>query len=196
MRTQVSLPRLLSTAALIGALATVSACGSDDGDKGSDSSSTDGTTAPTGDDETDTASGGLIDVCTEITADEAGAIVGGTVTHEDVPGGGCNFAQDDPRKPSVSFTATAYDDANGGFEAAITGVSGVLQGDGGGPVDGVGEEAYVKTGTTGGENQQGGGLVRVGGTLVQVTYLQGDGQSADVVKEKVVAALTLAAGKI
>ncbi|MFL6159018.1 MAG: hypothetical protein ACJ72D_23265 [Marmoricola sp.] len=193
MRPNRTLTTMATALALTAALGGLAACGSDDSKNASDAPGS--TTAPKND-ETEKSSGGLVDICTKVTDEEIATVLGGPVTREEVPGGGCTFNQEDPRDPSLSLSSSAYDEGNGGFEGATAGVSSVLQGPDGGPVDGIGEEAYVKAGTTGGETLKGGGIAHVGGTLVQVTYLQSGDMTADAVKQKVVAALTLAVGKI
>jgi hypothetical protein len=198
MRATRTLTQLATAVALTAALTGVAACGADkDSGAKAGSSGGDGTTAPTKGGGSDTASGGAIDVCTKVTDDEIAKIVGSAVTREEIPGGGCSFSQDDLRAPSISLNSSAFDEGTGGFDGAVSGVSGVIQGDGGGPLDGVGDEAYAKTGTTpGGSSQQGGGVVHVGGNLFQVTVLQGNGLSAEVVKGLVVDTLNLVATKV
>lgn len=182
------------------ALAVLAGCGGSD----SDDSKADAPGSPASTstvllgsgDETDTASGGLIDICTEVSEAEIAAIVGGPVTREAVPGGGCNFSQEDARAVGISLASSAYDEGTGGFDAAVSGVSGTIEGSTGGPVDGIGEEAYAKTGTVfGGSNQQGGGVVHVGANLFQVTLTQAKGLSATAVRAIVVDTLTLVATK-
>lgn len=195
MRPTRTLTRLAVAVALVGALGTLAACGSDDSGTPT-GTPTDGTSAPSGD-ETDTASGGLVDICTKVTDDEVADLVGGPVTRKDVPGGGCTFDQEDPKAFSVSLSSSALDPGNGGFEGAVTGVSSQFEGDGGGALDGVGDQAYAKTGTVMGSGTlKGGGLVLVGGTLVQVTVLQGNELPAEKVQAVVVDTLNLVATKL
>ncbi|RNL65054.1 DUF3558 domain-containing protein [Nocardioides marmoriginsengisoli] len=187
--------RTLTTLALLAAVTTgLTGCGSDD--KSSDSGKPNtGTVAPT-DDKTDETDSSTSDICAAVTDDEIEAIVGAPITREEIPGGGCTFNQEDLRAAGISLNTTPYDESTGGFDAAISGVSATLDGTGGGPVDGIGEEAYVKTGTAmGGSSQQGGGLVHVGNILVQVTVIQGAGLSAEKVEAMVVDTLKLVAEK-
>lgn len=187
--------RTLTTIALLAALTTgLTACGSDDKSSSSGDKSN-GTSAPSTDptDETDTSTS---DICEVVTDDEIKAIVGAKVTRKEIPGGGCSFDQEDLRAAGISLNTSPYDESTGGFEAAISGVSATLDGDAGGPVDGIGDEAYAKTGTAmGGSSQQGGGLVHVGDILVQVTVIQGEGLSAEKVQAMVVDTLNLVASK-
>jgi hypothetical protein len=194
------LPRTLSTVAVLAALITLSACGSDDEPSSGDpdtstvAPNSDAPSTDPADDETDTATS---DACTIVTDDEISGIVGGKVTREAVPGGGCTFNQEDARAVSISLNTSAYDEGTGGFDGAVTGMSAQFEGAPGAAVDGVGDEAFAKTGTTmGGSNQQAGGIVHVGGTLVQVTLIQGNGLSADKVKAIVIDALKLVASKL
>lgn len=188
----------VAAVALVAALGTMSACGSDDSSDATDSGDTSSSGNPAaGDDETDTASGGLIDICTLVTDEEIGEILGGPVTREEIPGGGCSFDQEDLRAPSVDLNSSVLDEGNGGFDGSVSGLSAQFEGEPGAAVDGIGDQAYAETGTVmGGENQQGGGLVRVGSSLFQVGLVQGVGLSADEVQTLVVNTLTLMATKV
>lgn len=140
------------------------------------------------------ASSGPSDVCSSVTGADIDAIVGGTTTVAMDPSGGCVFSQDDPRAPSVALAASAYDEENGGFEAASFGVTSVIEGEAT-SVD-LGDEAFLVVGPSlGGDNEQGGGLIRVGGTLVQVTIIQGNGLSTPVVTGLLTDVLALVADR-
>lgn len=137
-----------------------------------------------------------IDICAKVTPEEIAAILGGPVTRKDVPGGGCDFSQDDPRAPSVGLAGSSYDEGTGGFDGAVTGIKGVLEGTDDQAVEGVGTEAFIATGTAmGGENQQASGVVHVGDSLVQVTVIQGKGLPADQVRGLARDLLALSASK-
>lgn len=195
------LPRTLTCLITAAALAALAGCGSEDADTPASSSSS--SSAPSsgpssaGGDEADNASGGLIDICNLVTDAEISDLLDGKVTKEEVPGGGCNFSnEDNPRAASLQINASVIDDGAGGFEGSIAGLEGVLQGAGGGAVEGVGDQAYVKTGTfAGSEFVRGSGLVRVGTTAVQVDLSPNEGTSAKDVRAIVVDALTLVASK-
>lgn len=189
--------RPLTSIAVLAALVALSSCGSDDADPPAGSSDpTTSTSTGASDDETDASSGGLVDICTAITVADVAAITGAPVTVEDVPGGGCNFEQEDPRAPSVSFFSSAYDEGNGGFDGAVAGVTGVLQDSVGGEVSGIGDRAFVATGQNpGGSAHQGAGLVLVGGTLTQVGVQQGNDLSQAKVKAMIEDAVKLVASK-
>lgn len=138
----------------------------------------------------------VLDICATVTPEEIGAILGGPVTRKDVPGGGCDFSQDDLRAPSATLVASSYDEGTGGFDGAVTGIKGVLEGTDDQAVEGIGTEAFIATGTAmGGENQQASGVVHVGDSLVQVTVVQGKGLPADQVRGLVRDLLALSAGK-
>lgn len=189
--------RSLTTLAVLAALASTTACGSDDASTGSSGTPT--TSAPSGttSEPTDSPAATTSDICTVVTDDEISGIIGKPVTREEVPGGGCTFNQEDPRATSISLGSDVYDEANGGFDGAVTGMTAQFEGAAGAEVAGVGERAYTKTGTTmGGSNTQGGGLVLVNGVLVQVTLIQGEGLSAAKVTTLLVDTLKLTAGKL
>lgn len=195
------LPGSMLALVVTGSLAVVGLVGCGDDSSSKDTSKGVSATSVTSNDAgdtSDTASSGsgdekAVDVCTQLTADEVGAILGGVVTAEDVPGGGCNFSQDDPRAPSVAFNTSSESDA-GGFETATYGVTSVIEGDKE-SVD-IGDQAIVVIGTAlGGSNQQGGGLTQVGDSLVQVTLTQGTGLAAEQVKGLTTQLVQLAADK-
>lgn len=181
--------RTLTTLAALAALTVPAACGADESPT---AEVTDGTTLPTGEDDA-----AVLDVCALVTEAEVSEVLGGTVTSEEVPGGGCNFSnEEDPRAASVQIVASVLDEGAGGFEGSVSGVSGVLQGDDGGALDGIGDQAYAKTGTFGDSDfVRGSGLVRLGTTVVQVDLSPNAGTAAADVKAVLVDALTLVASK-
>lgn len=142
-----------------------------------------------------TADGGsALDVCDSIDTAAVASILGADVEVEAVPGGGCRYAQSDPRAPSATFDSTTHTAANGGYDAAKSGMTGLIDGT---PEDltGIGDRAVIVVGTSmGGDNQQGGGLVLANGTLTQVTLTQGTGLTVDQVKTMTTDLLALAAG--
>lgn len=179
--------------AIIAVLATLTlaGCGTEEGESPTGTTS-DRTTQSGGEDAST-----VLDICSLVTEAEVSSVLGGSVTSEEVPGGGCNFAnEDDPRAASLQVVASALDESTGGFEGSIAGVSGALQGDAGAPVDGVGDRAYLKTGTFGGSDfVRGSGLVQIGSTVVQVDLSPDEGTSATDVEAIVLNALELVAGK-
>ncbi len=159
------------------------------------------TTTSTGDDSTEEPDDGTdseaLDVCAELTPEEVGTAIGvDGLTVQQVPGGGCNFFDsEDPVQPSVVFNQVAVDDANGGFDALMGGVTATIQGDTT-ELDGVGDRAFVVVGTLGGGSAlNGGGAVQLGDVGVQVTFLQGIDLPAEDVLQRVSDALALVAGK-
>lgn len=188
-RTIAGLTLALSLTALVG-------CGSSGSSKSSDtkgSSGLDTTTAGNG--STGGAKGTFTDVCTKITTDDVGAIVGATVTMQKVPGSGCNFTQDDPRAAGVTFNSSSSSTANGGYESAKSGLTSVIDGEAK-DLDGVGEKAFMEAGPAlGGSSIQGSGLVQVGPTLVQVTVIQSSEMSQEDVEALTKKLVELAAAK-
>lgn len=134
------------------------------------------------------------DICSAVTAEQVGeALETEGLVADVLPGFGCGFSSDDPRLPSVTLAEVPVGGGNGGFEGFR---GGVALGLGGEPetVDGVGDEAFVVTGTVGGGSSvTGSGGVRLGEVAVQVTLLQSSGLSADDVRRLTVAVLTLVA---
>lgn len=180
--------RTLTTVALLAALASLTACGAEETPT---AEVTDGTTLPTGEDDT-----AVLDICMLLTEAEVGEVVGGAVTKQDQPGGGCAFDQEDPRATSLAFAATPYDEGTGGFDGAVSGVTALIDGTDDQEVPGVGTRALVAVGTMmGGDAQKAAGLVHVADSLVQVTLLQGGTLSADAVRTIAIDALELVAGK-
>ncbi|SDD73538.1 hypothetical protein [Nocardioides lianchengensis] len=178
--------RTLPALALAAALAVLTSCGGDESSGSSGSSSAD-SPADGG-----SGSSELVDVCSLVSAEDVGEVLGATVTTTEVPGGGCSFNQEDPRAVSASIVATPYDEGSGGMDGTRQGVTGVLDGATAETLGGVGDDAFVAVGTAlGGENQQGGGAVLVGGTTVQVSVLQAEDLPADDVRQLTVDLLTL-----
>jgi hypothetical protein len=128
--------------------------------------------------------------CQVLSAKDVGAIVGGTVTADEDPNGGCLFNQEDPRAPSAGISGVV--DVGGGFEASRGGnaTDGKVA-----DVPGVGDDAWIAIGRTGGANLQGQGAVAVGDQLVNVTVLQGKGLDRAAVKEMTIDLMRLAASK-
>lgn len=187
--------RTLTSIAVIAALIGLTGCGSDDKESSTSGDTGTSTTAPS-EEPSDSEDSSTSDICTAVTDDEISGILGSPVTRQEVPGGGCNFTQNDPRAASVVLNTTPFDESNGGFDGAVSGVSAVLEGDAGEEVPGVGDEAFVKTGSMlSGSATNGAGVVHIGGIVVQVTLIQGEGLAAGKVKGLVVDTLKLIADK-
>lgn len=162
---------------VVGALA--SGCGddgasNDPGDTGNDTSAAESNGADSG----DTEPAELPKFCDLLTAEQVTAAVGAAVTLTTGPFDACEFKQDDPRAVSGSVGAVEVDTGNGGFEGYQSGISGTLQNVAEHPVEGLGDGAFVTTGTIGGgESLQTAGGVLVGGTVYTVNLSQASGMA-------------------
>ena len=166
--------------ALVGAVAT--GCGDDGGsDKDSGSADPGNTTVEEGGDGEGGSEGGeLPKFCDLLTADQLSEAVGATVTVTTGPFDACEFSQEDPRAVSGSVGAVEVDTGNGGFDAYKTGSTSVLTDAVEQSIDGLGDGAFVTTGSFGGsENLTAAGGVLVGGTVYTVNLAQSVGLSAD-----------------
>jgi hypothetical protein len=137
-----------------------------------------------GDDEPPTAGGG---VCGRLTASQIGAVIGGGVEGEGLPGGGCEFDHVDPKLPAATVKDTRY----AGMEAAKTEATSAVEGD---PEDlsGIGSAAFVVTGTVyGGPDVQGAGAVHVGSRTINVWIAQHKAMSPAAVRSMVIKLLQL-----
>ncbi|AIY19393.1 hypothetical protein GUY44_03525 [Pimelobacter simplex] len=169
--------RVLATlAGLVLVAATAAGCGEDD-PAPTGSGSTAGSTGSTG----STGPAALPRFCDLLTPAQVTAAVGAAVTLEAGPLDSCEFGQDDdPRAVSGTLGAVEVDTGNGGFAAYRTGTAGSLEDAVEHPVAGVGDEAFVATGTfAGGESIQAAGAVRVGGTAYTLALAQGAGLSEE-----------------
>lgn len=171
--------RVLATlAGLVLVAATAAGCGEDDpAPTGSGSTGSPGSTGSTG----STGPAALPRFCDLLTPAQVTAAVGAAVTLEAGPLDSCEFGQDDdPRALSGTLGAVEVDTGNGGFAAYRSGTAGSLEDAVEHPVTGVGDEAFVATGTfAGGENVQAAGAVRVGGTAYTLALAQGAGLSEE-----------------
>lgn len=155
-------------------LATAAGCGDDDPKPAADGTPAPGTESTDSTDSTEPAA--LPRFCELVTPEEVTAAVGAAVTLEAGPQDSCEFGQEDPRALSGALGAVEVDTGNGGFAAYRSGSSAALDGAVDHPVPGVGDDAFVATGTfAGGENLQGAGAVLVGGTAYTLTLAQGSG---------------------
>ncbi|MFC7503925.1 hypothetical protein [Nocardioides sp. GCM10030258] len=162
---------------VVGALA--SGCG-DDGDNNDSGDTGDNTSAvesndvdPEGDEPA-----GLPKFCDLLTADQVSAAVGAAVNLSTGPFDACEFDQDDPRALSGSVGAVEVDTGNGGYDAYVSGAGGSLEDSAAHPLDGIGEQAFVTTGTFGGGSSlQAAGGALVGGSVYTVNLSQATGMS-------------------
>lgn len=144
-------------------------------------------------DEPAAAGGG---VCTELGEEEVGAALGGVVTGAALPGGGCAFTQRKPQPPAANVIDVPYADMAGGMDGAKENATSTVEGT---PQDlaGIGEAAFVVTGTSfGGDQVQGAGAVRVGDRLVSVNLAQSAGLKPAKVRALVVRLLRLAVDEL
>lgn len=185
--------RTIAVVTLSLSLTTVVGCGSSSSSKNASAGSKTSNAANSGSGGSDTG-GSMTDACTTLTAEAVGSVLGGDVTKEAIPGGGCNFNQDDPRKPSASFATTPLIEGNGGFDGAKSGATSVIKGKGA-DVSGIGEKAFVVVGSAMGSSKEtGSGLVQVGGGITQVTLIQYGELDTATIKDKTTELLKLAAG--
>lgn len=145
-----------------------------------------------GDDEPAAAGGGI---CLNLSEAEIGTVLGGEVTGSAIPGGGCSFNQRNPSPPAATFTDVAFaemvDGMDGAKENAISAVEGDPQ-----DVPGIGDQAFVVTGTSfGGTDLQGAGAVRIGDRLISVNLAQSAGLPRAKVRSLVLGLLRLAVSR-
>ncbi|WP_182378390.1 hypothetical protein [Nocardioides sp. WS12] len=162
---------------VVGALAA--GCGGD-GDSNDAGDAGDNTSAAesNGDDSEGTDAAELPKFCDLLTTDQVAAAVGAAVTLVTGPFDACEFDQEDPRAVSGSVGAVEVDTGNGGFEGYQSGISASLGNLTNHPIDGLGDDAFVTTGTFGGgESLQTAGGVLVGGTVYTVNLSQASGMT-------------------
>lgn len=133
--------------------------------------------------------------CDLLTADQVTEAVGAPVTLTTGPFDACEFDQDDPRALSGSLGVVEVGTDNGGFESYRSGSKGSLDNGVDHPVTGVGEEAFVTTGSfAGGESiQAAGGALVDGGRVYTVNLAQASGMTADelvAISEKLLKLMT------
>ncbi|MCX6398884.1 MAG: hypothetical protein NTX33_02995 [Propionibacteriales bacterium] len=165
---------------LIGALA--SGCGGDGDSDSTDSGDTgnNSATETNGDDSGDTDAAELPKFCDLLTAEQVTAAVGAAVTLTTGPFDACEFEQEDPRAVSGSLGVVEVDTGNGGFEGYQSGLTATLTDAIEHPVEGLGDGAFVTTGTIGGgESLQTAGGVLVGGAVYTVNMSQASAMTED-----------------
>jgi hypothetical protein len=179
----------MTTAAALTLLLLTAACG------GGSAESADPTGAGT---PAEDAAGASLpeDICSAFTAAEFEAVVGAPGTLESLPGGGCEYSQEDPRAVSVSINALPVVAASD-YDAARSGATSTLDSpeitDGETP----GDHSFVGIGTMfGGDNLQGSGGATNGEVIVLTTVIQAEGLPADKVSALSVDLLELAAAKL
>lgn len=166
---------LIAGLLLVGALA--SGCGGD-GDSKDSGDSGNNSAAESSVDSEGADAGELPKFCDLLTVDQVSAAVGAAVTLTTGPFDACEFKQEDPRAVSGSVGAVEVDTGNGGFEGYQSGISGSLGNLTKHPVEGLGDDAFVTTGTFGGgESLQTAGGVLVGSTVYTVNLSQASGMT-------------------
>ena len=181
----------LGVVALVAAL-SLSGCGSDSKDDAKNDDDTSSSSNENSDaEEGDAPPAADVDVCGSLTPEAMSEALGGPVTVEEIPGGGCNFFnEDDPRALSAAINESTVDDYAGGFEGTRTGITAVIDGEVE-DLDGVGDDAFLVIGsTTGGSSAAGAGAVLLGDTVVQVTVLQASELSDEEVHDATTNVLT------
>ncbi|KRA39007.1 hypothetical protein ASD81_10620 [Nocardioides sp. Root614] len=160
---------------VVGALAA--GCGDDGADNNSGDSG-DNTGAAESNDGGDGETAELPKFCDLLTPDQVSAAVGAAVTLTTGPFDACEFKQEDPRAVSGSVGSVEVDTGNGGFDGYQSGITGTLTNPVEHPVEGLGDGAFVTTGTFGtGESLQTAGGVLVGGTVHTVNLSQASGMA-------------------
>lgn len=185
-------PVLIATILLTGASA--SACGgSDDPAPSGDSPSTGASSS----EESDDTSSELLDACGAVSADEVGAILDGTFTSEVGPFDACEFDQEDPRATSLSVDAQLLSELGGGFEVYQSGSKLAFTDGKQVDVPGVGDAAFITTGTFGeGTNIQLQAATLIDGQVITVSLTQASDIAEDVLVGQANELLTLVASKV
>ncbi len=190
--------RRITAAAAIVLLTTLGACGGGDDDAPSDSSTSSssaedsGDEGDSGDDEV-----AVLDTCEAVSVEEVGAILGGTFTSELGPFDACEFDQEDPRATSFSLDSQAEAELGGGFESYKVGAASALTNSKTVDVPGVGDDAYITTGTFGdGTNIQLQAATLIDGQVLTVSLTQASDIAEDVLVGQAKELLDLVASKV
>jgi len=131
-----------------------------------------------GDDSPATAGGG---VCSNISADQVGDVLGVPVSGSGISGGGCQFEQAGRRGTTVTILDKSAAQA-GGLAGAKQEATSAVEGE---PenLSGIGAGAFVVTGTIfGGTDVQGAGAVKVGDRIISAFLVQRSGFPAAKVR--------------
>lgn len=134
----------------------------------------------------------LLDVCSLLSVEEVGAVLGGPVTLTGT-GDRCRFIQPAARAVRVTVSESLVEPGTDPLAGVRSGVRAVIDGPAR-QLPSLGGGAFVVVGTTvGSKNQQGSGAALVAGSLVQVTLVQLPGLPASDVRGQVVDVLELIA---
>jgi len=185
------------TAAAVLLLALLGACGGSDDPSPAGDGEPAATSAPAdADDAADGEPSELLDTCEAVSVEEVGAILGGTFTSELGPFDACEFDQEDPRATSFSVDAQPLSELGGGFDVYRSGSEAAFSGAQQVDVPGVGDEAFITTGTIGGgTNVQLQAATLVDGQVLTVSLTQASGIAEDVLVDQATQLLTLVASK-
>lgn len=192
--------RITATAAII-LLTTLGACGGGDDDAPSASSET-SSSAEGSSDSGDSGDSGaedvaVLDTCGAVSVEEVGAILGGTFTSELGPFDACEFDQEDPRATSFSLDSQLESELGGGFESYKAGAAIALTNSKTIDVPGVGDDAYITTGTFGdGTNIQLQAAMLIDGQVLTVSLTQASDITEDVLVGQAKELLDLVASKV
>ena len=187
-----------STVLVVLVLLVLTACGGGGGSgpRGEDA----GASAPAGSgsdaaDATDASD--VLEPCEAVSVDEVGAILDGTFTSELGPFDACEFDQEDPRATSFSLDAQPLSELGGGFDVYRSGSKSAFTDAKQVDVPGVGDEAFITTGTFGdGTNTQLQAATLVGGQVLTVSLTQASDIAEDVLVDQATQLLTLVASKV
>jgi hypothetical protein len=163
----------------------VAGCGGDDdepdADPGRGDTSSDAPPADPGTDEPAAPEEELPIFCDLLTPEQVGEALGGAeVQLETGPLDACEFSQSDVYEYSGSLGAVVVDTGNGGYEGFKGGIEGTLDDVVVHDIEGLGEQAFVTTGSFGGsEHLQAAGGVLADGVLLTVNISQVSGHSED-----------------
>ncbi len=179
--------RTLATGVVL-MVCVLGACGDKDASTSGDAADKDSTST--------TTDAKVMDVCGSISADDVGSIVGATFTSEVGPFDACEYSQDDPRAVSVSIDAYPLSDLNGGYDGFKSGTSATLTGSDTVDLDGVGDAAFLTTGTfASGTNTQLQGAVQIGNQVISVNLTQASGLEASVLIDQATKLMNLVVSK-
>ena len=190
--------RSILAVATIALLPFLGACGGGDDDASSGGTSASASEGSEGADASDASDADeVVDTCALVSVEEVGEIVGGTFTSELGPFDACEFDQEDPRATSFSLDAQPLSELGGGFDVYRSGSKSAFTDAKQVEVPGVGDEAFITTGTFGdGTNTQLQAATLVGGQVLTVSLTQASGIAEDALVDQATQLLTLIAAKV
>lgn len=175
----------MTCAVVAGVLLSLAACGGPttaDSPSTSDSAPATATNAGTGE-STGKSARVPLDVCSVLSAEKVGQLLGATVTAQEQPGGGCDYRQEDPRKASAAIAMVDGKPA-GSFDSAVYGTTAALKDVKKTPLTAIGEQATLIQGkTTMGDSTFTAALGEHAGVVTTVTVLGSGVDPAKVAPE-------------